>query len=115
MRGTAQQMEIIANLQAGLTRSEVAAVVGCDVQTVSRVKKKLKDNPDLMDTLFKRCATEIDRLVPLAIMRLESILMDDSRQDTAHVGAAREVFNRSKIDEVRGVNDKAIEITVKHV
>ena len=115
MRGTAQQMAIITNLQAGLTRNEVAAAVSCDVQTVSRVKKKLKDNPELLDTLYRRCGAKIDELVPAAIARLERLINDDMQQGSVHVAAAREILNRSRIDEMQGVNDKAIEITVKHV
>jgi len=114
MRGTAQQMAIITNLQAGLTRNEISAIVGCDVQTVSRIKTKLKKNPELLDTLYKRCGAKIDELVPAAIERLERLIHDDSQQGSVHVAAAREILNRSRIDDMQGVNDKAIEITVKY-
>jgi len=108
-------MAIITNLQAGLTRKEVAAAVGCDIQTVDRVKGKLKKNPELMETLYKRCGAKIDELVPAAIERLERLINDDLQQGSVHVAAAREILNRSRIDEMQGVTDKPLEIVVKHV
>ena len=109
-RGTAQQMAILECYAKGMKRKEIAAHVGCNVQTVD----KIKADPELKELFYKRCKGEIDELVPLAIKRLKVILESETAQDSVQVAAAREVLDRSYLKELATVTQSDIKLTVSY-
>jgi len=111
-RMTAQQMEIIGRLAQGMKRQEVAADVGCDVQTVDRLKAAMKKDPALKEAYYKLCGDEIESLVPLAIKRLRGIIENDVQHGSVHVAAVREVLNRSYLQELLDATQKEIRIEI---
>ena len=99
-RMTAQQIDIIGKLAQGMKRQEIASAVGCDIQTVDRLKADLKKDPTLTEEYYKRCGAEIESLVPFAIKQLGELLNDKSVQGSVRVAAIREVLDRSGLDKI---------------
>lgn len=113
-RMTALQMEIIASYAQGMKRQEIAAAVGCDIQTVDRLKADMKKDPALMEAYYKRCGDEIESLVPMAIKRLRGIIESDTQQGSVHVAAVREVLDRSYLKELLDATQKEIRIEITY-
>ena len=109
-RGTVQQLQIMECLAKGMKRREIAATVGCHIQTVDKVRA----DPELKELFYKRCKTEIDELVPLAIKRLKTILENDKAQESVQVAAAREVMDRSYFKELASAAQSEIKLTVSY-
>ena len=109
-RETAQQMAIMEYLAKGMKRQEIAAAVGCNVQTVDRVKA----DPALKEAYYKRCKGEIDDLVPLAIKRLKAILESETAQSSVQVAAIREVLDRSYLKDLMTVTQSDIKLRITY-
>ena len=109
-RETSQQMDIIDLWVQGKKPQEIAETLGCNVQTVYRVKA----DKDLKQAYYERCSAQIEELVPLAISRLKAILESDGAQASVHVAAVREVLDRSHLKELLDATEKEIKVTVSY-
>lgn len=105
---TELQTQIIELLAKGIGRREIAKELGCNVQTVDRVKA----NPELKEHFYRRCAAEMESLIPAAVKALSDILTNDEAQESVKVAAAREVLNRSQLHEVTAIKSEPIVLKV---
>lgn len=111
-RGTAQQMEIVGRLAQGMKRQEIANEVGCNIQTVDRVKAALRTDPVLQELYYKGCSDEIVDAVPLIVRSLINMINDPTVQASAKVAAARELLSRSDLDRFLETTQKEIRIEI---
>ena len=110
-RKTDLQLEILDRLSQGMKRREIAAELGCNVQTVDRVKA----NPELREEFYRQCISELESHIPAAIKALVDIVNSDTAQESAKVGAARELLNRTRLHEMSTVKSEPIKIEVEYL
>jgi DNA replication protein DnaD len=108
---TLLQQRIVEMWANGVKNSDIAAELGCSIETVRLVKK----NPDLKKNFYERQRENIVGLVPMAINRLKNILQDDKTQASVVIAAIKETLDRANLNEVLDAGDKEIKISIEYV
>jgi hypothetical protein len=109
-KSTDLQLEILDRLSQGMKRRDIAAELGCNVQTVDRVKA----NPELREEFYRQCVSELESHIPAAIKALIDIVNSPTAQDSAKVGAARELLNRTRLHEMSTVKTEPIKVEISY-
>ena len=107
---TVLQMDIIELWAAGVPGADIAAQLGCSVETVNATKK----NDTYKRLFYERQNAQIVELLPLAVRRLTEMLKDDTVQAAVQIAAIREVFDRAHLTELLDAGNKDIKITVTY-
>lgn len=107
---TVLQMNIIELWANGDSTATIAEKLNCSESTI----KKAKADPDLKQQYYSVCNEKIEKLVPLAIQRLDRLITDDSQQGAVHIAAVREILDRSHLKELTEKLNTQIDITVRY-
>lgn len=93
-----------------MNNADIAAQLGCSVETVRSVKA----NDVFKRQFYEQQNAQIVELIPVAVKRLADMIKDDSVQASVHISAVKEVLDRAHLTDLLDNTDKNIKITVSY-